>query len=127
MQKLPIGIRIIIFLLIIGIELGFFNLLLIFKTTAISNNLIFNKIEFEIFFLLVSGVSTMLGIFFINLFRSWTPEMMIEKMQNVVRIDDTIISLQRRKIILQDENPSLKKLDSVFITIKNDEKTSKMK
>lgn len=107
MYKMPIGLKISIFVLLFGLQTGIYNLIL-----ALKGNLIFTVPEFQIIFFIVAGVGTLLGIFFINIFRSWTPEMMIDKMDNVIKINNLILALQQRKFDLKSEIP-----DYVKVTI----------
>lgn len=119
MYKMPVGLKIVIFILLVLIEIGLFNLILAFKTST-TNNMTFDKLEFNMIFLFISVVGILSGIFFINIFRSWTPELLIEKMENVVIINSLILSLQQKKIMLIMATPELKQLDTLQVAVDSD-------
>ena len=114
MYKMPIGLKIVIFILLVIIMIGLFNLILAFKTSQ-TNNLTFEIGEFNTIFLFISIIGILLGIFFLNIFRSWTPEILIEKMENVISINNLILGLQMKKIMLILKNPELKQIDTLKV------------
>lgn len=110
MYKMPVGIKVTIFLLLVGLQVGIFNMILFFR----ESNLYFNKIEFEIMFTVISIIGMLIGMFFINIFRAWSPEMLAERMENVVEINNLIIKLQERKYTLKSDLL----LDSIQVIVK---------
>lgn len=121
---MPIFLKIIIFVLLLLLQIGLFNLILALKTNQ-DHDMSFTKIEFEIIFLFIALSSILSGIFFINIFRSWSPEMLVEKMENIVTINNLILSLQQKKILLIEQTPILKQLDTIKVNI--NDKTERIK
>lgn len=119
MYKMHIISKITIFILMLLVQIGLFNLILAFKTVT-TNNMTFSRIEFNIVFFIVSSTGTLLGIFFLNIFRSWTPESIVEKMENIVSINNLILSLQQKKILLINKTPTLKNIDSIQVYIEDE-------
>lgn len=99
MSKLPLFIKIILFLLLTTIQVAIFYLVV----TNIGNGLYLTPLTFNLLFWIVTAVAALTGIWFVNLFRSWTVDELIERMDNPLFINRFILLAQERKLYLQDE------------------------
>lgn len=116
MYKLPKPVLIFIFL--VFLSLLFFVIKLIRLNYGAKIELL--EEEFYLIFGIVSFVSCITGICFIFTFKSWTVEELVDRMDNPIKINSTIIALQARKIQLKSEIP-----DHVRVVIESHEIKSK--
>jgi hypothetical protein len=120
MYKMPVGLRIVVFILILILQIGIFNLIVAVKTVK-SHNLIFNENEYQIVHIIQGITAILLGMFFCNIFKSWTPEELISKAENVESINNYILGLQQKKMKIILKNPELKIYDYLHIIMTDHE------
>lgn len=99
MHKVPIGIKITLFLILTIIQVAIFNLFHHFNRDGLT----FTIEGFNLIFWIITGIAMLIGICFVNLFKAWTVDDLIERMDNPIFINRTIISLYERKLQLQDK------------------------
>jgi len=126
MNKLPVFVRIVIFILLVGLQFFIIGLLHIPYSRTVTetpaNNIkislrqyvILSENEYFAIFTIISVIGIFLGMFFINLFRSWTYLDLINKMENPIKINDAILALQQKKFSLNSKLP-----DYIKVTIED--------
>lgn len=122
LHKLPRGITVIIFVMLIGLQTCVLWAIVIVKEIQ-GVGLTFSLAEFLIWFSVVSIVGVFVGIAFMGSWKSWTVEDLIKRIQNPVFCSNTMIALNMRREQLLIENPELRKIpDPVKVTIEGSKK-----
>ena len=98
-KELPFGIKVVVFFIITLIQVAVFNLFHVFN----GNGLYFTIEGFNLIFWIITAIAMLNGIVFVNLFRAWSVNDLIKRMENPVFINHVILSLHARKLQLQDE------------------------
>ena len=122
LHKLPRGITVIIFVMLIGLQTCVLWAIVIVKEIQ-GVGLTFSLAEFLIWFSIVSIIGVFVGIAFMGSWKSWTVEDLIKRIQNPVFCSNTMIALNMRREQLLIENPELRKIpDPVKVIIEGSKK-----